>query len=160
MFIDLFDESKDIVSRISDFKAQSSILLEKHGNGAKQHFQYENAVSTYLWLRYPDKYYIYKYGEIKTVAEVLVSDYRFKKGAYADNMRSFYRFYDELCTEIKKDEELLRLLRRIVIQTRNTEHLQSMSVFSSAATFRRKISYLLTTGSQQITRLIFLLKSG
>lgn len=111
MFIDLFDESKDIVSRITDFKTQSAILLEKHGDGAKQHFQYENAVSTYLWLRYPDKYYIYKYGEIKTVAEVLVSDYRFKKGAYADNMRSFYRFYDELCTEIKKDEELLRLLK-------------------------------------------------
>ena len=111
MFIDLFDESKNIVTRITDFKDQASILLEKHGNGAKQHYQYENAVSTYLWLRYPDKYYIYKFGEIKTVAEVLGSDYRFKKGAYADNMRSFYRFYDELCVEIKKDEELLRLLK-------------------------------------------------
>jgi len=111
MFIDLFDESKDIVSRISDFKAQSAILLEKHGDGAKQHFQYENAVSTYLWLRYPDKYYIYKFGEIKTVAEVLVSDYQFRRGEYADNLRNFYIFYDELCAEIKKDEEVVRLLK-------------------------------------------------
>ncbi len=111
MFIDLFDESKDIVSRITDFKAQSAILLEKHGDGAKQHFQYENAVSTYLWLRYPDKYYIYKFGEIKTVAEVLVSDYQFRRGEYADNLRNFYIFYDELCAEIKKDEEVVRLLK-------------------------------------------------
>ena len=111
MFISLFDESKDVVTRITDFKDKSSILLEKYGNGAGQHYQYENAVSTYLWLRYPDKYYIYKYGEIKTVADELGSDYQFKKGVYADNLRNFYNFYDELCVEIKKDEELVRLLK-------------------------------------------------
>lgn len=111
MFLTLFDESKDVVTRITDFKDQSSILLEKYGNGAGQHYQYENAVSTYLWLRYPDKYYIYKYGEIKTVADELGSDYRFKKGAYADNLRNFYSFYDELCAEIKKDQELVSLLK-------------------------------------------------
>lgn len=111
MFIALFDESKDVVSRIIDFKDQSSILLEKYGNGAGQHYQYENAVSTYLWLRYPDKYYIYKYGEIKAVADELGSDYRFKKGAYTDNLRNFYSLYDELCAEIKKDVELLSLLK-------------------------------------------------
>ena len=55
MFIALFDESTDVVSRIITFKDQSSLLLERYGNGAGQHYQYENAVSTYLWLRYPDK---------------------------------------------------------------------------------------------------------
>jgi 5-methylcytosine-specific restriction protein B len=79
MFIDLFDESKDIYERIDFFKTQSSVLLEKYGNGAGQHYQYENAISTYLWLRFPDKYYIYKFGEIKTVAEELNSNYKFKK---------------------------------------------------------------------------------
>ena len=68
MFIALFDESKDVFERMDAFKMQSSILLEKYGNGAAQHYQYENAISTYLWLRYPDKYYIYKFGEVKTVA--------------------------------------------------------------------------------------------
>ncbi|NLT49013.1 MAG: restriction endonuclease, partial [Clostridiales bacterium] len=111
MFIALFDESKDVVTRITDFKDRSSIMLEKYGDGAKQHYQDENAVSTYLWLRYPDKYYIYKIGEISTVANKLASDYQFRRGAYADNLRNFYSFYDELCGEIKKDEELLRLLK-------------------------------------------------
>lgn len=111
MFIALFDESKDVVTRIIDFKDQSFSLLEKYGNGTGRLYQYENVVSTYLWLRYPDKYYIYKYDEIKTVAHELGSDYRFKKGAYADNLRNFYSFYDELCAEIKKDRELVNLLK-------------------------------------------------
>ena len=74
MFIALFDESKDVYERMNAFKLQSSILLEKYGNGAAQHYQYENAISTYLWLRYPDKYYIYKFGEVKTVANELEAD--------------------------------------------------------------------------------------
>ena len=60
MFIALFDETKDVFERMDAFKMQSTVLLEKYGNGAAQHYQYENAISTYLWLRYPDKYYIYK----------------------------------------------------------------------------------------------------
>lgn len=117
MFIALFDESKDVYERIDAFKMQSSILLEKYGNGAGQHYQYENAISTYLWLRYPDKYYIYKFGEIKAVADELESDYRFKKGAYADNIRNFYRLYDEICEELKQDTELVNLFKSQLTDT-------------------------------------------
>ena len=53
MFIALFNENKDVFERMDAFKMQSAVLLEKYGNGAAQHYQYENAISTYLWLRYP-----------------------------------------------------------------------------------------------------------
>ena len=36
MFIALFDETKDVYERIEAFKMQSSIMLEKYGNGAGQ----------------------------------------------------------------------------------------------------------------------------
>ena len=111
MFIALFDESKDVYERIDTFKLQSAVLLEKYGNGAAQHYQYENAITTYLWLRYPDKYYIYKFGEIKAVAAELSADVRFKKGAYADNIRNFLRFYDEISDALKADTELVNLLQ-------------------------------------------------
>lgn len=111
MFIVLFDEQKDVYERIETFKMRSSMLLEQHNDGNRQHYQYENAITTYLWLRYPDKYYIYKYSEVKAVADVLKSGYYFKKGAYADNIRHFYRLYDEICQEIKRDTELVRLLK-------------------------------------------------
>ena len=111
MFIALFDESRDYYERVDEFKMQSSILLEKYGNGAGQHYQTENAVTTYLWLRYPDRYYIYKFGEVKKAAEELGADYRFKKGAYADNVRNHLAFYDELCEALKADKDLAAMLR-------------------------------------------------
>ena len=51
MFISLFDESKDVFERMDAFKQQSSDLLKEYGNGAAQHYQTENAISTYhgLW---------------------------------------------------------------------------------------------------------------
>ena len=110
MFIELFDESKDVYERISNFKQKSNSLLERYGNGAAQHYQYENAICTYLWLRYPDKYYIYKLSEIKAVSSELESDYTFKKGADADNIRNFLAFYNEICAELKQDDELKNLL--------------------------------------------------
>ena len=113
----LFDESNDVFERMDAFKMQSSILLEKYGNGAAQHYQYENAISTYLWLRYPDKYYIYKFGEVKTVASELESDYRFKKGAYADNIRNFLKLYDEISAALKEDTELVNLFQSQLTDT-------------------------------------------
>lgn len=110
MFIELFDEGKDVYERIDSFKQKSNSLLERYGNGAAQHYQYENAICTYLWLRYPDKYYIYKLTEIKAVSNELESDYTFKKGAYADNIRNFFAFYNEICDELNQDEELQNML--------------------------------------------------
>lgn len=111
MFMALFDESKDVFERMNAFKSRSTELLEARGSGAAQHYQYENAISTYLWLRYPDRYYIYKYSEIKTVANVLEADYQFKKGAYADNIRNFLRFYDEVSAALKEDIDLVTLFQ-------------------------------------------------
>lgn len=110
MFLELYDESKDVYVRIDRFKLKSGMLLERYGNGAGQHFQNENSITTYLWLRYPDRYYIYKLSEAKAAANMLESDYVFKKGAYADNIRSFLAFYDEICAELHKDDELKSLL--------------------------------------------------
>lgn len=110
MFVALFDENKDVVERILNFKDQSEQLLKEYGYDAKNHYQNENSISTYLWLMYPDKYYIYKFGEIKSCAEVLQSSYKFKKGAYEDNLRTFYSFYDELCTNLQSDTEMKKLL--------------------------------------------------
>lgn len=111
LFIMLFDESNDYYERIDEFKQRSSALLEKYGDGAKQHYQYENAITTYLWLRYPDRYYIYKLGEVRKAAEELGASYHFKKGAYADNIRNHLAFYDEVCAELRKDDELVQLLQ-------------------------------------------------
>ena len=117
MYMELYDESKDLCERIANFKNKSNTLLERYGNGAAQHYQYENAIMTYLWLRYPDKYYIYKFGEVKAVSLELESDYCFKKGAYEDNIRNFMALYDEICAELQQDDELRNLLNSQITST-------------------------------------------
>lgn len=111
MFIDLFDESKEIYERIAAFKSKASEILPRMNWGQAQHYQHENAISTYLWLRYPDKYYIYKFGEVKKCSEELHSDYKFWKGSYAANMRNFYKLYDEIASALQQDEEMKAILR-------------------------------------------------
>ena len=117
MYMELYDESKDLCERIANFKNKSNTLLECHTNGAAQHYQYENAIMAYLWLRYPDKYYIYKFSEVKAVSSELESDYRFKKGAYVDNIRNFMALYDEICAELQQDDELRNLLNSQITST-------------------------------------------
>lgn len=117
MFAVLFDESRDIYDRIEFFKEQSDILLQKYGNGQSNHYQTENAVSTYLWLRYPDRYYIYKISEARTVSKTLHSNYQFKNGAYKQNLENFLSMYDEICEEIGKDRELTALLNNALTES-------------------------------------------
>ena len=117
MFIALFDESQDVFERMNTFKMQSSTLLAKYGDGAAQHYQYENAISTYLWLRYPDRYYIYEFGEIKMVSDKLKSNYPFKKNTVEDNIRNFLRLYDEINAVLKEDTELVNLFRSLLTDT-------------------------------------------
>lgn len=114
MFSELFDEEKDVFERISKFKNTSELLRQKYFPNDKQHYQGENAISTYLWLKYPDKYYIYKFSEVKNVATILNSNFAFKKGAYEANIRNSIRLYDEICEELSKDDELVAMLRNAI----------------------------------------------
>lgn len=64
MFRELFDEDKSVVDRVNRFIQESERIRSQYGAGRwDSHYQNVNSVSTYLWLRYPDKYYIYKYSE-------------------------------------------------------------------------------------------------
>ena len=111
MFMDLFDESKDLYGRMVSFKAQSKQLVNKYWDSGKSDFQTENTITTYLWLRYPDKYYIYKFEEAKSLSKELKMSYVFKAGDYQNNVENFIRLYDELSQELCKDEELKQIVQ-------------------------------------------------
>ncbi|MBS6385653.1 MAG: AAA family ATPase [Atopobium sp.] len=71
MFMQLYDENIDIVERINGFMAKSDKLLDVYGPEGKQHYQKEGTITTYLWLRYPDIYYIYKFRQVKALSDRL-----------------------------------------------------------------------------------------
>ena len=112
MFRNLFDEDKSVVDRVNHFIQESERIRSQYGAGRwNSHYQNVNSVSTYLWLRYPDKYYIYKYSECKQVASVLESNFKVKNGAKADVLLSFLSFYNEIADYLKTDAETIKLIQ-------------------------------------------------
>lgn len=111
MFGALFNENDDVCARIEEFKQTSLTIFQKYNHGEGNHFQDEHAISVYLWLQFPNKYYIYQYGIVKEAASRLNTGLIFKQGQYQENMRIFYSFYDELCNLLKQDNELQNLLK-------------------------------------------------
>lgn len=54
MFRNLFDDNKDLAERVNDFKASAEEIRAKYDDGTwHKHYQDNNAISTYLWLKYP-----------------------------------------------------------------------------------------------------------
>ena len=117
MFIELFDENKNIYKRISTFKENSEALFKKPQKIGNSHYQTENAITIYLWLRYPDKYYIYKFSEVVAVSNELESNYIFKRGEFSNNIENFFKFYDEICSKLQSDNELKNILSSVITDT-------------------------------------------
>ncbi len=115
MFLSLYDESKDLTSRVEEFIAEANAIREKYSDGTwHNHWQDANSVSTYLWLRYPDQYYIYKYSECRAVAQALDSDFVPKKGAGTINLVRGFELYNRICDELSQDEGLATLLHSVL----------------------------------------------
>lgn len=115
MFINLYDESKNLAERIEQFMVSSDELYMKYDDGSwKKHDQNENAVTTYLWLRYPDKYYIYKESEVRSFAKEICGDFLPKKGGSTSNVEGGLQFYNEVREVIKQDAELNQILNGVL----------------------------------------------
>lgn len=112
MFRNLFNEALSVVDRVNDFIAEAERLRSTYGADSwKSHFQNVNSISTYLWSMYPDKYYIYKYSECKQAAAVLESDFQVKKGAKADVLIGFLKFYDEVADYLIRERSTAQMLK-------------------------------------------------
>lgn len=115
MFIKLFDESKNLAERIEQFIISSEELRVKYDDGTwRQHYQTPNAITTYLWLRYPDKYYMYKYSEARAIAKTIESNFIPKKGGTIANVEGSINLYNEIREVIIKDNELDGLLKEVL----------------------------------------------
>ena len=105
----LFNESMPLRDRINTYisefdKTIELMATEGHsdwkGRDNVQSFQDAHAVSVYLAMRYPQSYYIYKYGIFRDFSNII--------GYKIENSNAIDRYieYNSLCDEVKK--ELLR----------------------------------------------------
>ena len=127
MFRNLFDENIDLKQRVEDFKQKAKALLEIYRSShpenqkAKSHFQDTNAISTYLWLMYPNKYYKYAYDIYTKNKKILcLYQYDIRRDGTVDSMLEGFAMYDEIRAKLLKDKELVDMINTRV----NDLHLE------------------------------------
>ena len=113
MFIDLFDENNDLAKRINAFTESADDIL-KRWNPEKSHYQRDRAISTYLWLMFPDKYYIYKADCVKALLSNIGIDYKRQNKLKGRNVVNVYNIYDQVAEILRKDAELHQLLDAVL----------------------------------------------
>lgn len=115
MFRQLFDEALQLDERIEAFQMAAETIRAKYDDGTwRNHYQNTSAISTYLWLMYPDKYYLYRYEIFRDVADELGSNYKPKRNGSIDSLIGGFAMYDELCKAISGDEEILSMVKAAI----------------------------------------------
>ncbi len=116
MFRNLFDESQDLGDRVEKFLKDSDEMREKYDDGTwKNHYQNTAAISTYLWLRFPDKYFMYRYSIVRDVASVLEVSYRPRKTSSPESMIGGYQLYGDICSVIQGDDEIKDMIAKAIV---------------------------------------------
>ena len=111
----LYDETRDLAERTERFISYADDRKQNHNErGWKNHFQDIHAVSVYLWLRYPDKYYIYKYGEIRPTATELESSFIPKHTSSVENLIGTYTLCDEICAQVSRNQAIISTYRSLL----------------------------------------------
>lgn len=118
MFRKLYDENVSVVTRVEEFMKASEELRSKYNpTGWQSHYQNPNSITTYLWLKYPDKYYIYKYSECKEVANEIDMSFKPTKGAKAETLLGAIKMYDEIAEYLATDSELIETVKNSLDST-------------------------------------------
>lgn len=107
VMLDLFDEDADLVSRMHAFQKGIRGINEVHYPG-KHHYQDHRAIMVYLTLRYPERYFFYKFTMFKAFAVMVDYPAEVVKGRTATVLH-----YEQLCRIIRPvlaaDNDLIRL---------------------------------------------------
>lgn len=112
LFIHLYDETKDVAERVLQFQTESQKLCEQY-SASLQHYQLPMPISVYLWLRYPDQYYIFKYSVCRAAAQQLESDFIPKRGNTAENIKGNRILLDKIADAAAADTELAQLFQNV-----------------------------------------------
>lgn len=135
LFENLFDETMNLSERIVNFSISVENLrkksIAKHPTW-RNHYQNYNAITTYLWLKYPDKYYIYKYGEFKSVFDKLGISVKLKTGVDTKPIIDSFEAYDYIRKELSKDKNLTKKMSEAIAKSPekffNDNHFNTLTI--------------------------------
>lgn len=145
LFEGLFNESSDLKERIDAFIAGIEYIHKQwNGNGTLNHYQTFNAVSTYLWLCYPDKYYIYKPSVAKLMFEKLGVDIKLTP-LRANAVIRTYELYDYISKTLYKDNEFKKMLAESLADTCYSDEFMVTAAIDLGYYFKKQQKVSATT---------------
>jgi hypothetical protein len=107
LFRNLYDEENDIFQRIEDFRNGTKAINDSLFPG-KNTYQDHRAIIVYLTLRYPERYFFYKFEMFKQFSQRLEITYRPVQG-HIENIGHFNSLCEIVRYELSNDQELLQL---------------------------------------------------
>lgn len=107
LFRMLFDEEADLLQRVEGFMQGFKALNQKNFPG-KQDYQDHRAIMVYLTLRYPERYYFYKFSMFQNFADKVGYPYKPITGRLS-NIWQYQNLCELVREEIAADQELLKL---------------------------------------------------
>lgn len=114
LFSALYNETVDLDERIDSFIVGIEQIHKKwDGKEARNHYQTLNAITTYLWLRFPDKYYIYKPSVAKRLFKELGINIKLTP-LKTNAVIKTYELYDSISEFLIKDEKLKDMFSNVL----------------------------------------------
>lgn len=108
MFRLLYDEDTDMLERVENFRNDFKALSHKVFPDKNSHYQDHRAITVYLTLKYPERYFFYKFGMFTEFAKKVDYAHRPIKGR-VENIGVYQSLCELVRNEIEKDQELLSL---------------------------------------------------
>lgn len=104
---ELYDESRPVEERFKEFMdASAKFFTANFDSKDRNNFQSTNAISTYLWLRYPDKYPIYKYRIYRRVSDAANMGVAIAPTGRVEEVMKGYEMYSRIRARLEKSDPL------------------------------------------------------
>jgi hypothetical protein len=107
LFRNLYNEEEDLFERIQYFQTSINLINDELFENKKS-YQDPRAIIVYLVLRYPERYFFYKFEMFKQFSEKLELIYKPVKG-HLENIGHFNSQCELIRFELSLDQELLKL---------------------------------------------------
>ena len=113
MFRNLYDESLDLKMRIQSFKDEAESMRQLRSSEWNNHYQDLHAISVYLTFMYPNRYFIYKYTELKNYVKKVGGNFIVHRSNKPSYLVDVFDYMESIRVTLAKDEELSNIIEEL-----------------------------------------------
>lgn len=140
LFQNLFNEEANLINRVDEYLNKFSELNERNFPGEND-FQDHRAISVYLSMKYPDRYYLYKFTMVKKFMHLIDYPYTPIAGRN-ENLTQYFTLCELLNEKIQRDNSLIDLHKTRItddVYFDGSLHLLTQDIIFAATNYFRNI---------------------